>query len=97
MFASAALSPNHRLLAKARSGKLSGVISMTELEKKALDLPEKQRAALALHLLRSLPAVLHDEDEGIAEALQRDAELEANPKIGISLKELDQKIERRRS
>ena len=69
---------------------------MTELEKQALDLPEKQRAALALNLLHSLPPVLYDEDEGIAEALQRDADFEANPDLGISLKELDQKIERRR-
>ena len=42
-------------------------------------------------------AVLHDEDEGIAEALRRDAEFEANPSLGMSLEEPDQRIESRRS
>jgi len=68
-----------------------------EVEKLALDLSESQRAVLAAHLLRSLPPVLHDEDEGIAEALQRDAELEVNPSLGISLQQLDGQIQRRRS
>jgi hypothetical protein len=40
---------------------------------------------------------LHDEDEGIAEALRRDAEFEANPSLGMTLEELDQRIENRRS
>lgn len=69
--------------------------AMTEIEKQALDLPEKERAALAANLLRSLPPVLHDEDEGIAEALRRDAALESNPDIGISLKQLDHQASRR--
>ncbi|HEY3913512.1 MAG TPA: addiction module protein [Verrucomicrobiae bacterium] len=71
--------------------------AIAEVEKLALDLPENQRAILAAHLLGSLPSVLHDEDEGIAEALRRDEELDANPSTGISLKELDRKVERRRS
>ena len=69
--------------------------TIAEVEKLALDLPESQRAVLAAHLLGSLPSVLHDEDEGIAEALRRDAELDANPLAGISLEQLDQQIERR--
>jgi hypothetical protein len=69
--------------------------AMTEVKKQALDLPEKERAALAANLLRSLPPVLHDEDEGMAEALQRDADFEANPDMGISLKQLDQQVSRR--
>jgi hypothetical protein len=72
------------------------VATIAEVEKLALDLPESQRAVLAAHLLSSLPAVLHDEDGGIAEALRRDAELDANPSAGISLEQLDRKIERRR-
>jgi hypothetical protein len=51
--------------------------TINEIEKLALDLPENERAVLAAHLLGSLPPVLHDADEGIAEALRRDAELEA--------------------
>ncbi len=70
--------------------------TIAEVEKLAFDLPESQRALLAAHLLRSLPAVLHDEDEGIAEALRRDAEFDSDPAFGISLDQLDQRIERRR-
>ena len=70
--------------------------TITEVEKLALDLPENQRAVLAAHLLGSLPSVLHDEDEGIAEALRRDSELSAQTSSGISLEELDTRIEQRR-
>ena len=73
------------------------VATIAEIEKLALDLPESQRAVLAAHLLGSLPSVLHDEDEGIAEALRRDAEFDANPSAGISLEQLDLQIKRRRS
>ena len=71
--------------------------TIAEVEKLALDLPETERATLAAHLLGSLPSVLHDEDEGIAEALRRDAKFEANPSLGVTLEELDQRIENRRS
>jgi hypothetical protein len=57
--------------------------TIAEVEKLALDLPETERAVLAAHLLGSLPSVLHDEDEGIAEALRRDAEFEANSSLGM--------------
>ena len=63
--------------------------TIAEIERLALNLPESQRAILAAHLLGSLPSVLHDEDEGIAEALRRDAEFEVNPQMGISLEELE--------
>ena len=66
--------------------------TIAEVEKLAFDLPDSDRALLAAHLLRSLPSVLHDEDEGLAEALRRDAELDANPEAGISLDQLDQRI-----
>jgi hypothetical protein len=71
--------------------------TIAEIEKLALDLPESARAVLAAHLLGSLPSVLHDADEGIAEALRRDADFEANLSTGISLEELDQQIKHRRS
>ena len=70
--------------------------TITEVEKLAFDLPETQRAVLAAHLLESLPPVLHDDDDGIAEALLRDAELDAHPEAAISLEQLDQQIARRR-
>ena len=71
--------------------------TITEVEKLAFDLPDSDRAVLASHLLRSLPPVLHDDDEGIAEALRRDAELDANPDSGITIEQLDQRILDRRS
>jgi hypothetical protein len=74
---------------------LAFVPTITEVEKLALDLPENQRAVLAAHLLESLPRLLPD--EGIAEALRRDAELDARKSSSISLKQLDEQIERRQS
>ncbi len=71
--------------------------SITEVEKLAFDLPDTERAVLAAHLLASLPSVIDDEDEGIAEALRRDAELDANPQIGISLEQLDEQVSALRS
>ena len=69
--------------------------TINEVEKLAFDLPDSQRAVLAAHLLRSLPSVLEDDDEGIAEALRRNAEFDANPDIGITLEQLDQQIRAR--
>lgn len=69
--------------------------TIVEVEKLALDLPENQRALLAAHLLGSLAPVLHDEDEGITEALLRDAEFDTNPALGMSLEQLDQQTDGR--
>ena len=66
--------------------------TITEIEKLALALPEAERAALAAHLLGSLPAVLLDEDEGVAEALRREVEFASNPQIGLSLEQFDERI-----
>lgn len=68
-----------------------------EVEKLALGLPEQERAKLAANLLDSLPGVLSDEDEGIAEALRRDGEIDADPSQAISLAQLDTQIQNRRS
>lgn len=54
------------------------------------------KAGSASNLLESLPGVLSDDDEGIAEALRRDVELEANPDRAISLAQLDAQIKSRR-
>jgi putative addiction module component (TIGR02574 family) len=70
--------------------------SVNEIEKLALELPETERAVLASTLLGSLSPVLDDEDEGIAEALRRNAELEADPSLGLSLEQLDERIGHRR-
>jgi putative addiction module component (TIGR02574 family) len=70
--------------------------TIIEVEKLALDLSEQERATLAANLLNSLPGILSDEDEGVAEALRRDAEMEANHAKAISLPELDSQIQGRR-
>ncbi len=71
--------------------------TIVDVEKLALDLTERERAALAANLLESLPGILSDEDEGVAEALRRDAEIEADPTKTVSLPELDSHIQGRRS
>ena len=58
--------------------------TLQEIEVRALELPDIQRAQLAAQLLKSLPPVLVEEDDGVAEALRRDAELDADPSIGLS-------------
>ena len=67
-------------------------MSGAEVEKLAFDLSEPERARLAANLLHSLPPVMSDQDEGIAEALRRDAELNSGKSQAISLEELDHRI-----
>lgn len=69
--------------------------TILEIEKLALALPERERATLIASLLDSLPPILSDDDDGIAEALRRDADLDANPGIAISLADLDADIRSR--
>jgi putative addiction module component (TIGR02574 family) len=71
-------------------------VAIEELEKLALELPEKQRAELAASLLDSLPGVLTDDDEGVSEALRRDRELESGHSSGLSIEQLDALIHSRR-
>ena len=70
--------------------------TLTEIEKLALALTEQQRAILAANLLQSLPGILSDEDDGIAEAIRRDAEINVNPDQPISLAEVESQVQRRR-
>lgn len=69
--------------------------NVIKLEKLALELNERERATLAANLLHSLPPILFDEDEGIAEALRRDAEMEVDSTQGISLDDLSAIVEDR--
>jgi hypothetical protein len=66
--------------------------TLIEVENFALNLTE----ALAANLLDSLPRILSDEDEGVAEALRRDADIETDPAQAISSAELDSQIHGRR-
>lgn len=70
--------------------------TVENLQKLVLDLPEEERAHLAASLLDSLPGILSDQDDGVAEALRRDAELDAHPERAISFEQLDASIRNRR-
>jgi putative addiction module component (TIGR02574 family) len=70
-------------------------MSVDQIASEALRLPEKERASLASRLLRSLPPVACDDDEGVAEALRRDAELDADPTRAMTLRDLDSHIQQR--
>lgn len=62
--------------------------TLTELEPEVMQLPDSERARLATQLLGSSPAVLAEDDEGLAEALRRDAELDRDTSNGMTLDEL---------
>lgn len=69
------------------SGYALPMTTLLEIEKTAMLLPDNERAQLASKLLCSLPAVLHDDDEGCAEAERRDAALDRDPAAGMSMSE----------
>ena len=71
--------------------------TIIEIEKLALDLPDKERATLVANLLDSLPSILSEEDEGVTEALGRDADPNVNPDATVSLAQLDSQIQGRRN
>jgi putative addiction module component (TIGR02574 family) len=60
--------------------------SKSELE--AMKLPAAERAGLASRLLGSFSAGLSDSDDGVAEAIRRNAELERDPATGLTLEQL---------
>ncbi len=69
-------------------------MSLAELEKEALALPETERARLAISLLRTLsPPGPGPSDE---EVLQRDAELDSGNAEEISHEEFLRRVERER-
>ncbi len=70
-------------------------MSVDQIAAEALRLPEKERASLAARLLESLPPVAFDDDEGVAEALRRNAELDADPAQAMTLREMDSHIKQR--
>ena len=71
-------------------------MSVDQIAAEALRLSEKERADLASRLLRSLPPVAFDDDDGVAEALRRDAELDADPSQAMTLRDLDSHVNGRR-
>ena len=69
---------------------------IAEVEELALALPASDRGKLANKLIASLPSPgWDDEDDGIEEALRRSDELKKNPELGISIDELDRRMNER--
>jgi hypothetical protein len=64
------------------------VSDVEEVEQLALGLSEEAREQLATSLLDSLPGIVSRKHDGIAEALPRDAELDAHPERAIASEEL---------
>ena len=69
-------------------------MSLAEAERLVMNLSEKDRAQLAASLLNSLPAVLVDEDEGVAEAQRRSEELDSDASVGCSWDEIKKDLSR---
>ena len=63
-------------------------MKLKEVQDSAMQLPDAQRATLAAELLCSLPAVLMDEDGGVAEARRWSRELAENPAAGCTWEEI---------
>ena len=66
--------------------------TISELEPQVLALPQRERATLAYILLDSLPPVLVDEDDGVAEALRREAEMDNDPSARMTFAEFENEI-----
>ncbi len=62
--------------------------ALSDIEREAMKLPDSDWASLASRLLDSLPAVLSDDDDGLAEAVRRDAEMDRDPSASMTLEEL---------
>lgn len=69
-------------------------MKLEEIQKRALDLPDSDRAVLAAELLVSLPAILVDDDDGVAEAARRSRELDDDPSMGCSWEEIRRSLGR---
>ena len=69
-------------------------MSVNDLQAAVMRLPEDQRARLAGDLLASLPAILVDDDDGLAEAGRRSQELDENPEAGCSWDEIRRNLGR---
>jgi len=66
---------------------ISGMVTLAEIENLAFKLPESDRAKLAADLLDSLPGVLVEDDEGLAEALRRSGEMDRDPSVCLTHEE----------
>ncbi len=70
------------------------MVTLAEIEAQAMVLTDSERATLASHLLRSLPPLLDDEDDGDTEAMRRDAEMDNDPSACLTLEEFKRAVGR---
>jgi len=63
-------------------------MKLEEIREGALELTDSERATLAAELLSSLPALLVEEDDGMAEARRHSEELDEDPTTGVSWSEI---------
>jgi len=68
--------------------------TLADIEREAMKLPDRDQACLASRLLDSLPAVLLDDDDGLAEAIRRSAEMDQDPGAAMTLDEVKQAVKR---
>jgi putative addiction module component (TIGR02574 family) len=69
------------------------MMPLANIEADAMKLTENERAQLARKLLDSLPPAEEIDDE-VEEAIRRDAELEADASLGVSLDQLRKSVGR---
>jgi putative addiction module component (TIGR02574 family) len=74
---------------------LLGMVTLAEIENLVFQLPESDRARLAADLLDSLPGVLIEDDEGLAEALRRSEEMDRDPSACLTHEEFLNAVGRR--
>jgi len=72
------------LIRRAIRTMVFGMVTLAEIETLAFRLPESARAKLAADLLDSLPGVLVEDDEGLAEALRRSEEMDRDPSVCLT-------------
>lgn len=70
------------------------MMRLDEVQKNALELPEAERAWLAAEILSSLPCVLVDADDGVAEAVRRSKELDQDESLACNWEGLKREIGR---
>lgn len=63
------------------------MVTLAEIEALDLRLPDGDRAKLAANKLESLPGVLVDENDGLAEALRRSEDMDRDPRVCLSHEE----------
>ena len=62
-------------------------VTLAEIETSVFKFPEADRARHAADLLDSLPGVLVEDDEGLAEALRRAEEMDRDPSVCLTHEE----------